>query len=642
MIRIESRESAHVRSRVKDLSVVPNIESFNGLFACLTPISATEPDADGNYSPVLVRDVDSLIRNFGDPRIDPEKYCDLYCVMQLVGNGGTCYITRVPDGKPGEYTWYAAAPSEPKSVTVSTNTATLSDTSAIVRLYSTSGSDVTEYTRVSSSPKKNEYTVDGSGSLTITFGADSDGLGGEVKAECVTAPTDVASISVTSNVTSDLGLVITCDKGKPYALHKYIVKATLLSDGVPIKSVKFDFTGTDKGDVVKTDASIVAKLNSEFSAYAKFELKPTSDEYSIAKQMYYVVNNNKDTDQTTDIKQFVGALSVDEDSAFNVDVKAYVKAVELYKDKRYTGCIIGDMTAPVTENGSIAQMSNDDRRNSLHLALKGVATERKDTTVILSAPYKEGDELMSLDDICDWVASRGAYDGLWEYGEPDTVDYAAQSFYMEMYSGWLNMRATKIVNGSAESVSVEIAPATVVVENILRSFRERGTHHPVAGDFYGTLPESCSVIKNVATKAERDRLVQDRINPIYDTGTRGVQIYGNETLNAGYTDLNAAHIARTLVRIRSLVDAYTETIKFSLNNELTYGTWKNYVTANILEPLKSVMAISSYTVAMGRDTTSPEEIANRIVNGQITLTFVQSAEIFDLTFTVYSSSTAEE
>ena len=103
MLKVENRESAHLRSRVKDLSVVPNVESFNGLFAAITPIAKASKNAEGLYEPILVRDNETLIANFGDPRTDPEKYIDLYSIMQLVGNGGTCYVSKVDSGNAGVY-----------------------------------------------------------------------------------------------------------------------------------------------------------------------------------------------------------------------------------------------------------------------------------------------------------------------------------------------------------------------------------------------------------------------------------------------------------------------------------------------------------------------------------------------------------
>ena len=213
-----------------------------------------------------------------------------------------------------------------------------------------------------------------------------------------------------------------------------------------------------------------------------------------------------------------------------------------------------------------------------------------------------------------------------------------------IHHSWLKMKCDTFVNSvlRLQNDSVTVAPSGIVVNNILRSWRERGVQYPVAGDQFGVLPDYCSVIDNPKLKSERDMLVQSRINPIYDTGTRGVQIYGNETLNAGYTDLNAAHIARTLVYLRSAIDEYTETLKFSINSQVLWDTWKTYVTSRILEPLRTANGISEYQVLMGSDTTSREEIANRQINGVVRVIFYQSAEIFDLTYTVYSSSTTIE
>lgn len=103
----ETRESAHLRSRVTDLSVVPNLVSYNALLACITPLASqnvehSEEDSQV-YKPMLIRDVDTLIANFGDPRIDPEKYVDLYAIMRMINNGGTCYLAKVYSGNGGKY-----------------------------------------------------------------------------------------------------------------------------------------------------------------------------------------------------------------------------------------------------------------------------------------------------------------------------------------------------------------------------------------------------------------------------------------------------------------------------------------------------------------------------------------------------------
>ena len=208
-----------------------------------------------------------------------------------------------------------------------------------------------------------------------------------------------------------------------------------------------------------------------------------------------------------------------------------------------------------------------------------------------------------------------------------------------MYWSWLKWRVVKLVNGLATgSATVNVPASAFVILNALSSFRSRGTFFPVAGDQGGVLPDSCTILQNPSTKAQRDKLISYRINPIFDTGVRGIQIYGNDTLNPQYTDLSAAHIARTLVNIRSRVDAYSETIKFSLNNPLTWGSWITYVTQYILEPIKATGGLQWYQVDMGRNTTTAEEISQRKIRGMVSLQFTQALEIIDLEFVVYASS----
>lgn len=894
MIKNETRESAHLRSRVKDLSAVPNLVNFTGLFAAITPIAKLEKNTDTNcYEPILIRDVDSLIANFGDPRIDPEKYIDLYSIMQVVANGTSCYVAKVDSGDPGiyevafipeeriinsgsvnadisdltnaaimltpdEFDWpdptiedaahtkktpaavitglhnkynisgifghidhvdavpghaaecelgsgktlkaagsYAGTKGNHLSLRITEGTesdtydVTLydnnnpvdsvlgvtgyadlctniknaiepSDGSALVftsddiydRLYVfTGGEDSTpeveeqtwelleseyiiapyeevgdtftlkigindprnpvkiiiksaeldpEYGREEivlvrhisagvndkyDSSKtfdcaglKRKYTITGimDESDNTVFGSDlftvewepigntftlhitfKDVIGNTQHPVVTSAARQAKSIIAYSSMAEGISIECKLSQAKPFSLSLYYLDTTVKSDSGVLGTAKIKLEPTT------TNQSIVNNLNAALQTYARFELADAS-----TKNACEVNENGKNSIVKSLLDKYAqydsegkkrGNLSVNPQPLpdfsvlskpdFRVTLQNYIDAQEQFKDRKYVGCMMADMAAPVTHTLDGTQMVDGtavlpldyDERRSLHYYLKQIACERKDTTVILSTPlwkdHTSANTFLTKDEACNWVASQGDYVDLWEYGQGATTDYATQSFYLEMYYSWLNQQCTKIENGLAKSVKVKTPPANIVINNILTSWRERGVQYPVAGDQYGTLPETCTVLQNPKTKLDRDQFVQYRINPIWDTGTRGVQIYGNETLNAGYTDLNAAHIARTLVYIRGRIDEYTETLKFSLNNSLLWDKWKTYVTQYILEPLISVNALSEYRIAMGEDTTSPEERANRQVNGLVQLIFYQSAEIFDLTYTVYSSST---
>lgn len=186
-----------------------------------------------------------------------------------------------------------------------------------------------------------------------------------------------------------------------------------------------------------------------------------------------------------------------------------------------------------------------------------------------------------------------------------------------------------------------LPPSIFVTVNSINTWKNYGAWIPVAGYTHGVID-----VNNVSTKlprvSSRDRLVSHRINPIYDTGNHGIQIYGNETLNYEYTDLRSAHIGSALTYIRSKIDTYTETLKFKLNNPDLWRTWENYVTQNILNPIITAGGLQFGRARMGAQFTTPEELAKRQVRGVIELQFTQDAEIFLLNYIVYASSADTE
>lgn len=831
----ETRESAHLRSRVTDLSVVPNLVSYNALLACITPLASQNVDLSEEdnqvYKPMLIRDVDTLISNFGDPRIDPEKYVDLYAVMRMINNGGTCYLAKVYSGNGGKYLLSfnkdfnaAQDPTDPGTTdgnkyeitTITTpgvnkdwniyvvegsdgkvwqtqkpiSSESIGDSITGAKLVSKVDSSVTPLTIVTDVPVGDQikiepvpfniaspYSKGNDAQLKVTFSKQIDFNNYTLLLEVPTAhrfgtvisedgksllfgtdntfmPDDYELIYIVAsdNQTSiDVSKVKTISKLESPEKEHYYYKITF-DTSVTLDDVKYntcniafykksttatgakksplrataDSAATPKDDTsdedkvspitiiassaldseveityhiasltptgiktvclfveakkkddgfklgsarvvltpTLTNGEIISALNSKLGTYIHFELYEDDqqyadcalssvdgrDQYSIVKilncgaeKRFFIKNTTtgiyeaqpveiKSTDNTA--TQAPGSSAL-----FSVSLENYRKALDQYKDKRYNGCILADMTSKVTKGDAtegtqvLKPMSNDELR-TLHYYLKGIAAERKDCTVLLSTP----EDVKTISAACDFALSQASDSTKWEYGETPTTDYTLQSFYLEMYYPWLKIKCTKLGGTTPVSVDETIAPTAIVLDNILKSYRERGVHYPVAGDQYGQLSDTFSVINNPKTKFDRDQLVRARINPIWDTGKRGIQIYGNETLNAGYTDLNAAHIARTLVYIRNKIDEYTETLKFNINSVILWNRWKSYVSDYILEPLKSENALSDYEVMMGEDTTTREEIANRILKGKIKLIFYQSAEIFDLDYIVYSSS----
>lgn len=248
------------------------------------------------------------------------------------------------------------------------------------------------------------------------------------------------------------------------------------------------------------------------------------------------------------------------------------------------------------------------------MAMKDVADTRKDLTVIVDSPSG-----LTFNQVRNWINNEGTYTG----------DLTLEGFNMELYWDW----EKDVWNGE----DVVVPPSSYVVENSLKSYRANRPWYPVAGDERGVI-SATGVVTRIDEVTDRDTLVSNRINPIHDTGIRGIQIYGNETLNGEYSDLSAAHIARTLTYIRSTVDNYTETLKFELNDDVLWSTWVDYVENKILAPIQTGRGLQWYRATMGEALTTREELAQRKVRGAVELQFTPDAEIFILEYVVYASS----
>lgn len=438
-----------------------------------------------------------------------------------------------------------------------------------------------------------------------------------------------------SSITDKLYLKTDLVQLKPKALKLYAMDVKLYES--------YDKTAPDKGIIKEarfslpenlTNGSFISSLNSVLGSYLTFTLmEPYKEEgLEIVRELRKLVIKGKNCSQPVELSE----------GHFNVTVKDYQTALSEFIDPKYSGCFISELSAMVTnKDGKIDHLSEtagESERRALHYLIKMIAADRKDLTCVFTTPWG-----LSLDQACNWVNSLGEYSDLWEYGSEGATSYADQSFYCEMYWDWINITCQKLNNGvPSKTVVVPMSPAYQVIMKGLASYRVRGTFYPVAGEQGGVLGDEVRVTRNPSQKFERDKLINYHINPIYDLGVQGIQIYGNETLNPVYSDLSAAHIARTLIYIRSRVDRYTNTQVFSLNDLSLWQRWKQYVSSMILAPLASLGGIAAYNVKMGFDTTKAELIAQRKINGVIELQFVPDAEIYTVEFVVNSSANTVE
>ena len=338
-----------------------------------------------------------------------------------------------------------------------------------------------------------------------------------------TKPTEPYAESV-SSITDKLYLKTDLVQLKPKALKLYAMDVKLYES--------YDEVAPDKGIIKEarlslpanlTNGSFISSLNSVLGSYLTFTLmEPYNEEgFDIVSSLRALVKEGKNCSQPVELSE----------GHFDVSVKDYQTALNEFIDPKYSGCFISELSAMVTkEDGKIDHLSedsNESERRALHYLIKMIAADRKDLTCVFTTPHG-----LSLDQACNWVNSLGEYSDLWEYGSEGATSYADQSFYCEMYWDWINVTCQKLNNGvPSKTVVVPMSPAYQVIMKGLASYRVRGTFYPVAGEQGGVLGDEVRVTRNPSQKFERDKLINYHINPIYDLGVQGIQIYGNETLN---------------------------------------------------------------------------------------------------------------
>ncbi len=271
----------------------------------------------------------------------------------------------------------------------------------------------------------------------------------------------------------------------------------------------------------------------------------------------------------------------------------------------YTGAqLFRDRACPIRV---LCSFGYSDRAYSIELI--DIAESRQDIWVIYDMPSG-----------LTFTEAKNYSDALGTYVAEDPIEgWCAETYWDWQY---------RTVGG----VRSLVPPSCLVAARCVASIALNSVHMPVAGYSRGRIrSEGCGYPFDLVV--DRDEAILARINPIVDLASEGIQIYGNETRGVLNTDLCSAHIARGMIELRSIIDTYADRLKFELNNEITWNTWKDQVDKE-LESRKSVGYLTYYNTKMDESIISPADIRDRIVRGMVQIQFTGSAEVFVLNYTV--------
>ena len=591
MAELPERLSAQVITTLEDLSRIETLPSR----AALGVITATKGPMDELH---LVQTTNQLVSLFGEPSADHKGLVGAY---KIISSGIGMYLVRVGNNK-GEHKYKASTATIPGTaeVTAIVNSASLAQDSS-------SAADKVSF----------DYTKAVEDSAIGSYSMTPDGANWICK---FNEDTPVTTTTSGENTTiGDTGIVV---KNTGYTeSFNFNVAATSSTTTVEANVVLEMSTPGTWGDVysVTTATTNQTIRLSLFKGSLKVEtfdvsLDPEADNFilDIASENFKATLPDGQPTPTVLIDgtyNFAGG----DDGLYNEDdglTEAYVGEID-ESTGIASGCKLFLQPKVVAQIYPALGFPAKEYLN----AMKAVSEQKKYITCIFDTP----DEL-TLNGVCNWV--NNAPDSAYEN------DPILSGWMCEVYWPW--------INDTYNGYPLQMPPSVYVTINSMNWWQRIGVQAPVAGNPRGILA-NVTAETEIPSVVDRDKLVTNRINPIFNTGVAGTQIYGNETLNDDYTDLRSAHISRQLAQIITEVNRATALFEFELNDSLTWQRWIDSTT-RILQGYSEKGGLKWYGVRMGLDTTTAAEIAQRQIRGLIGLQFTQDAEVFWLNYAVYASS----
>jgi hypothetical protein len=135
------------------------------------------------------------------------------------------------------------------------------------------------------------------------------------------------------------------------------------------------------------------------------------------------------------------------------------------------------------------------------------------------------------------------------------------------------------------------------------------------------------------TQAERDRLYDNKINPIATFPRTGVCIWGQKTLQERSTALDRINVRRLLIAVKKFIASSSKYLVFEQNTTETRRRFLNIVNP-YLESIQQRQGLYSFKVQMDENNNTPTVIDRNQLVGAIYLQPTKTAEFIVLDFNI--------
>lgn len=134
-------------------------------------------------------------------------------------------------------------------------------------------------------------------------------------------------------------------------------------------------------------------------------------------------------------------------------------------------------------------------------------------------------------------------------------------------------------------------------------------------------------------QSERDKLQENRINPIASFPAEGIAIWGQKTLQVAASALDRVNVRRLLIFARKLIASTSKFLVFEQNDATLQTQFRNLVNP-ILRDIQQKRGLQTFKVVSDVTNNPAESVARNILNGTIFLVPTKSAEFINIDFVV--------
>jgi len=151
-------------------------------------------------------------------------------------------------------------------------------------------------------------------------------------------------------------------------------------------------------------------------------------------------------------------------------------------------------------------------------------------------------------------------------------------------------------------------------------------------------------VKNVITrlsKADRDLLYDNRINPIATFPTGGFVIFGQKTLQQAATALDRVNVRRMLLEVKRLISSVAMTLLFEQNNNSTRNRFVSQITP-LLALIQAQAGIESFSIICNNSNNSDLDVEQNKMNGRIIIVPTRAIEYIAIDFIITNAGVSFE